>query len=204
MNLINKDQVEILASLRESVSEDKAFLEAETERLKQQIKELGDKNRMQLEQVNALLLEKVNLQSEGIGQREKMLQRERDIGSVSSFIVPYEPLRVHSRDLRASLSGKDLPEDIKARLLALHEENLNVKEQLKTTQDKLSKAKTVHFYLATYHDCTHCFQFIKSQDKLFKEEQAKLASMTAVRVHVVLLASGSERDTARHPRGCSK
>lgn len=37
---------------------------------------------MQLEQVNALLLEKVNLQSEGIGQREKMLQRERDWGCV--------------------------------------------------------------------------------------------------------------------------
>lgn len=87
MNLINKDQVEILASLRESVSEDKAFLEAETDRLKQQIKELGEKNRMQLEQVNALLLEKVNLQSEGIGQRERMLQRERDIGFVLSFLV---------------------------------------------------------------------------------------------------------------------
>jgi protein HOOK3 len=48
--------------------------------LKNQIKELSDKNKMQLEQVNALLLEKVNLQSEGIGQREKMLQRERDFG----------------------------------------------------------------------------------------------------------------------------
>jgi len=39
---------------------------------------------MQLEQVNALLLEKVNLQSEGIGHREKMLQRERDFGCVLS------------------------------------------------------------------------------------------------------------------------
>jgi protein HOOK3 len=47
------------------------------------------------------------------------------------------------RDLRASLSGKDVPEDVKSRLLALHEDNLNVKEQLKTTQDKLAKAKTV-------------------------------------------------------------
>ena len=87
MNLINKDQVEILASLRDSVNEDKAFLEAEADRLKKQIKELGEKNRMQLEQVNALLLEKVNLQSDGIGQRERMLQRERDIGFVlASFL----------------------------------------------------------------------------------------------------------------------
>ncbi|KIJ69598.1 hypothetical protein HYDPIDRAFT_80748 [Hydnomerulius pinastri MD-312] len=146
LNLVNKDQVDILASLRESVNEDKAALEADMDRLKKQLKELNEKNRMQLEQVNALLLEKVNLQSEGIGQREKMLQRERDFG-----------------DLRASLSGKDVPEDIKARLLSLHEENLNVKELLKTSQDKLSKAK----------------QFIKSQDKLFKEEQAKLASISS-------------------------
>ena len=38
---------------------------------------------MQLEQVNALLLEKVNLQSEGLDQRDRMLQRERDIGYVT-------------------------------------------------------------------------------------------------------------------------
>ncbi|KAI5983865.1 HOOK-domain-containing protein [Pisolithus albus] len=146
LNLVNKDQVDILASLRESVNEDKAALEADGERLRKQIKDLGEKNRLQLEQINTLLLEKVNLQSEGIGQREKMLQCER------AFM-----------DLRASISGTDVPEDVKARLLALHEENQNVKEQLKTTQEKLGKAK----------------QFIKSQDKLFKEEQAKLASISS-------------------------
>jgi protein HOOK3 len=80
VNLVNKDQLDILASLRESVNEDKAGMEVDMNRLKNQIKELSDKNKMQLEQVNALLLEKVNLQSEGIGQREKMLQRERDFG----------------------------------------------------------------------------------------------------------------------------
>lgn len=80
--LVNKDQLEILATLRETVNEDKVALEAETERLRNQVKELTDKNRMQLEHVNTLLLEKVNLQSEGIGQRERMLQRERDFGYV--------------------------------------------------------------------------------------------------------------------------
>lgn len=80
VNLVNKDQLDILATLRESVNEDKASLEEDLERIKKQNKELSDKNRMQLEQVNALLLEKVNLQSDGIGQRERMLQRERDFG----------------------------------------------------------------------------------------------------------------------------
>lgn len=139
LNLVNKDQLDILATLRESVNEDKAALEADLERLSNQNRELSDKNRMQLEQVNALLLEKVSLQSEGIGHREKMLQRERDFG-----------------DLRASILGKDLPEDINSRLLALHEENVSLKESVKTAQEKLAKAKA----------------FIKSQDKLFKEQHA--------------------------------
>lgn len=52
-------------------------------------------------------------------------------------------LNSHLRDLRKSLSGKDVPEDIKSRLLAMHEENVNVKEQLKTCQEKLLKAKAV-------------------------------------------------------------
>ena len=80
MNLVNKDQLDILATLRESVNEDKAVLESEVSRLHDQIKDLSDKNKMQLEQINGLLLEKVNLQSEGLDQRDRMLQRERDIG----------------------------------------------------------------------------------------------------------------------------
>lgn len=80
VNLVNKDQLEILATLRESVNEDKLGLEADNEKLQKQLRDLTDKNKMQLEQVNALLMEKVNLQSEGIGQREKMLERERDYG----------------------------------------------------------------------------------------------------------------------------
>ncbi|KAI0822627.1 HOOK-domain-containing protein [Trametes gibbosa] len=142
LTLVNKDQLDILATLRESVNEDKVELEAEVERLRTQIKELADKNKMQLEQINGLLLEKVNLQSEGLDQRDRMLQRERAIG-----------------DLRASISGKDVPEDIKQRMLALHEENISFKEQYKTAQEKLVKAKA----------------FIKQQDKLFKEEHAKSA-----------------------------
>jgi len=86
VTLVNKDQLDILANLRESVNEDKASLEVDIDRLKKQNKELSEKNRMQLEQVNGLLLEKVNLQSEGIGHREKLLQRERDLGYVIPFV----------------------------------------------------------------------------------------------------------------------
>ena len=50
------------------------------QKLHDHIRELSEKNKMQLEQINGLLLEKVNLQSEGIDQRDRMLQRERAIG----------------------------------------------------------------------------------------------------------------------------
>jgi len=143
LNLVNKDQLEILATLRESVNEDKVGLEADMEKLRTQVKDMADKNRMQLEQINKLLMEKIMLQSDGIDQRDRMLQREKNYS-----------------DLKTSLNGKDLPEDIKARLLKLHEENVQMAEQLKTTQDKLNKARA----------------FIKSQDKLFREEHARSAA----------------------------
>ena len=40
-----------------------------------------------------------------------------------------------------------MPEDIKQRMLGLHEENVSLKEQYKTAQDKLVKAKAVGFFL---------------------------------------------------------
>jgi protein HOOK3 len=139
--------VDILNSLRESVNEDKVQLEEEGQRLQKQIRDLSDKNKMQLEQVNALLLEKISMQSDGLGQRERMLEREREF-----------------TDLKTSFAGKDLPEEVKTRLLGLHEENVQLKEQIKTAQEKLNRAK----------------QFIKDQDKLFREEHGKNAITSEV------------------------
>ena len=76
------------------------------------------------------------------------------------------------------MSGKGVPEDVKSRVLGLHEDNVQLKEQLKTVQDKLTKARAVRDFLFRFH--LHALlntpapQFIKSQDKLFKEEQATL------------------------------
>jgi protein HOOK3 len=150
--LVNRDQLDILASLRESVNDDKVALEGEVARLQQQLREAVDKNKMQLEQINSLLLEKVNLQSEGIGQRERMLQRERDFGCVGTCYTKQLADRIKLAifsDLRASMSGKGVPEDVKSRVLGLHEDNVQLREQLKTVQDKLTKARAVWDFLYT-------------------------------------------------------
>jgi hypothetical protein len=41
------------------------------------------------------------------------------------------------------MSGKGVPEDVKSRVLGLHEDHVQLREQLKTVQDKLTKARTV-------------------------------------------------------------
>lgn len=80
LSLVNKDQIDIVRSLRDSVNVEKAGLEAVVERLREQVKSAEEQNRMQMGQINSLLMEKVDLQSEGIGQREEALKRERNLG----------------------------------------------------------------------------------------------------------------------------
>lgn len=75
MALVDKDQLDILASLRASVSVEKVSLQADVAKLTSSVEELSQKNAMQLSQINSLLLDKFNLQSDGLSQREKMLER---------------------------------------------------------------------------------------------------------------------------------
>ena len=93
VNLVNKDQLDILASLRESVNEDKNVLESQLRKLQSQLQDEKEKNKKHLEHINDLLREKVDLQSEGIGQREKMLERERNLTFV--FVLPSNISTIH-------------------------------------------------------------------------------------------------------------
>lgn len=144
MTLVNKDQLDILASLRESVNEDKAEIEADLKKIKSQLKDANDKNKMQLEQINGLLLEKVNFQGDSIDVREKMLARERDFRYVrNDYLGGSGGFYSGFSDLKRVIAGKDLPEDVKSQLVALHEEVGMLKEQYKESQEKLNKAKAV-------------------------------------------------------------
>lgn len=76
-------------------------------------------------------------------------ERKCWIENVTSGIAAPFPNKYHNdfntsfSDFRSSISGKDLPEDIKNRLLNLHEENVILKEQVRTVNEKFGKAKTV-------------------------------------------------------------
>ena len=72
---------------------------------------------MNISQINTLLMEKVDLQSDSIGQRDDALQREKDMGA-----------------LRATLADSSLSEE--AKQLVTDREN-----QVKALQEKLQKAR---------------------------------------------------------------
>jgi protein HOOK3 len=50
------------------------------------------------------------------------------------------------------MSGQGVPENVKSRVLGLHEDNVQLREQLKTVQDKLNKARAVR-PLFPFHGC---------------------------------------------------
>ncbi|KAK0553313.1 hypothetical protein OC846_002556 [Tilletia horrida] len=124
LTLVNKDQVDILRTLRASVEVEKQDLDKTVTRLREELKTAEERNTMFMQQVNSLLMEKVDLQSEGITQREEALRRERNLG-----------------ELRSSLAGKALPREAEDFIAQLQINQQATDKQLKSVQDKFNKAK---------------------------------------------------------------
>ena len=164
MTLVNKDQLDILASLRESVNEDKAELEADVDKLKKQNKDLNEKSRMQLEQINGLLMEKMNLQTEGIGHREKLLL-QRDLKWVLIFRSNFSQLICGSlsNELNSVLPG-NVPEEFRQRWLSIHEDNIAQKETIKGLNEKLVKARQVSRRIGAHDLGLAVFCFCRSSN----------------------------------------
>ncbi|EGU12783.1 hypothetical protein RTG_00801 [Rhodotorula toruloides ATCC 204091] len=77
VNLVNKDQLEILHSLRASVSSEKSALEAEVDKLKKTVRDMEEKSRAHVAEVNALLMEKIELQADS-QSRLAALEKENE------------------------------------------------------------------------------------------------------------------------------
>lgn len=79
----------MLAALRESVRAESTTQDNEAAQLKAQIASLKDQSVMQVSQINTLLFEKIDMQADGIQQRERMLTKESDLGWVIRLIPGY-------------------------------------------------------------------------------------------------------------------
>jgi protein HOOK3 len=84
---VGKDQLEMIAALRKTVSVEKDSLGAEVASLKASIADAHEKERLQTSQINKLLMDKIDLQSDGISQREQMLQSERNAACVINALA---------------------------------------------------------------------------------------------------------------------
>lgn len=88
--LVNLDQLEALHALRASVSSEKTTLEAAVDQLRRSLREAEDKARVQLEQVNRLLSDKVDLQGDGLAVRDRAIEREEELRSARAALAAHE------------------------------------------------------------------------------------------------------------------
>lgn len=68
-----------LSVLRQKSDRETKELDGKANRLREEITVLRDKDKSHLEELRGLLLDKVDLQSTGILQRERELERERNV-----------------------------------------------------------------------------------------------------------------------------
>ncbi|GAA5841236.1 hypothetical protein JCM3766R1_001709 [Sporobolomyces carnicolor] len=115
LNLVNKDQLEILESLRASVSVEQDKLAEELARARESLKVAEDKAKSHRDEIDKLLREKIELQGEGINQRDKMLEREKEFGGLSDVD--------------------------RTKLAQSEQENSDLRNQVESLEEKLQKMK---------------------------------------------------------------
>lgn len=79
VQLVNKDQLDIVSELRASVSQEKDSLTSECNQLREEVLLLKEGAHTQTLQINKLLLDKIEMQGDSLDQRQKMVERERDL-----------------------------------------------------------------------------------------------------------------------------
>ena len=150
--------------------------------------ELSDKNKMQLEQINKLLIEKVTLWSEGIDQQEQLLECECNLRFVSYCCQTCALHYWFTYDCRTSMNEKEPQGESKMRFLGPYKENLHLKEQLATMQAKLSKAKVICIP-TLYSICLISHLHSLSRPKINCSKKSKCAWMLAYLCTVSIFSS---------------
>lgn len=139
MNLVDKDHLDAVRSLRASVSEDKNALARELDSVRDRLQEAEGKTQTQLAQINELLLDKVAMQNESLNQRERLSARERDFS-----------------DLQASLA-------------AAKEAASSSQSEADAAEQRSQLSKLEHEVAKLHEDRRRMRQFIQEQEEAFKE-----------------------------------
>ena len=161
----------MLASLRASVSQENQGLTLETRQLKEQLVAAAETSRAQDRTINQLLLDKIDLQSDSIGQRERMLERERHMSYVPIIILVYYAHRSHGSDLKASLGKEGLSDANREMLDQMQTEHQSQYQHIQELEARLEKVKTVSMNVQKGNRCLiFSVQFIRQQDSLARDK----------------------------------
>jgi protein HOOK3 len=82
LTLVDKDKLDMIEEVRSTVNVEKTDLERRLKQAADKVSEHDEQIRMQLSQINTLLLDKVDLQTDGIEQRDGALQRELEMNEL--------------------------------------------------------------------------------------------------------------------------
>ncbi|WVQ74880.1 hypothetical protein IAR50_004487 [Cryptococcus sp. DSM 104548] len=162
LNMVGKDQREILESLRENVKKDTTNFEAQVKELKDQVNILREKDRQSLEQIKKLLMDKVDLQSAGIDQRERALEKEKEFS-----------------ELRATMSASGVPPETQQQFLDVHAKNIELSAEVKALKEKLiapASSNTEDHSLFEAAQQAYESQISSLQASLFKLKQSTARS----------------------------
>ncbi|WVO17785.1 hypothetical protein L204_105483 [Cryptococcus depauperatus] len=176
LSLVGKDQREILASLRKSVENDASDLEKERNDLKEQVHILKEKDRHNLEEIKKILVEKIDLQTAGIDQRERALEREKEFSGFGTT----GPVQ-------------DIPAETQQRLLDLHEKNVILTTELGELKEKFEKLSAsggpVDHVAFEQAQLSYESQILNLQSELAKLKQNKTVLQNQYKVEQQLMLS---------------
>ncbi|TXT03988.1 uncharacterized protein COLE_07685 [Cutaneotrichosporon oleaginosum] len=124
LGLVDKDKRSIIASARDEAKTETVQFSEQVATLKDELATLRERDRLHLEEIRRLMMDKIELQSVGMAHNQEALERERKLN-----------------DLRTSLEAGGASPRSQAQILDLQSRNDVLTTEVTSLHDKLKKAR---------------------------------------------------------------
>lgn len=124
MGLVDKDKRSIIASARDEARSENQTYSRQVTHLTDELATLRERDRLHLEEIRHLMMDKIEMQASGIEQGQEALERERRFN-----------------DMRASLEAAGIPLASQGPMLDMQERNDKLTTEVATLSEKLKKAR---------------------------------------------------------------
>ncbi|TXT13806.1 hypothetical protein VHUM_01173 [Vanrija humicola] len=124
LGLVDKDKRNIIASARDEANTDSAKFSEQVTALKDELSTLKERDRLHLEEIRRLMMDKIELQSAGNERTQEALEREQRLN-----------------DLRASLEAGGVSPMVQHEVLELRQRNDTLTTEVAKLTDRLKQAR---------------------------------------------------------------